>query len=591
MKTETKQCQNCKQEFVIEPDDFSFYEKIKVPPPTWCPECRMMRRMLWRNLAIWYRRKCDATGKNILSMFAPDMPYKVYEQMYWKSDAWDPLSYGREYDFQKPFFEQFRDLFVVVPHPNLIQKNVVDSEYANFGINLKNCYFVAASETAEDSAYIFGPNINGRECFDVHSAIDTERIYDSVSIEKSQGLRFSQNCISCSDSYLLYDCRNCTNCFGCVGLRNKQFHIFNQQYSREDYRIELEKLAPRTYSGLIRARDRFDDFKLKFPRKFAAITKAENVIGDDITNARDCIYCFDSKDNVQNCKYSFGALHGAKDGYDATIAWKTAELFYEVMSVDAQRAIGSALIWGGFDVLYSFNCFDCNNIFGCIGLHNKSYCILNRQMSEKDYRATLPRIIEHMQKMPYRDVKGRTYAYGDFFPPDLSPFAYNETTAQDHFPKTKEAVLSMGMRWRDPESKKYEITMKNNEIPDDIRAVPDSILNSVIECAHKGECPDHCATAFRIIPQELQFLRKMNVPLPRLCPLCRQGERLRLKNPLHLWHRNCQCQGLKSENGIYINTVAHSHGEFPCSNEFETPYSPDRPEIIYCENCYNAEIA
>jgi len=561
MEAQIKKCQNCKKDFTIESDDFAFYEKMKVPPPTWCPDCRMIRRMLWRNVAIWYRRKCDATGKSILSMFAPDSPYKVYEQAYWKSDAWDPLSYGRDYNFEKPFFEQFGELFVAVPHPNLIQKNTVDSEYANFGINLKNCYFVAASESSEDSAYIFGPNIGARECFDIHSTLYNERVYDSVGVDNSQNVRFSQNCISCIDSYLLYDCRNCTNCFGCVGLRNKQFYIFNQPYSREDYKAELEKIKPWTYSGISRARNKFSELKFKFPRKFAAITKSENVTGDEISNARDCIYCFDSKDDVQNCKYSFGALHGAKDGHDATIAWKTAELFYEVMSTDAQRAIGSGLIWGGFDVAYSFNCFDCNNIFGCIGLHNKSYCILNKQHTKKEYDMLVPKIIEHMKK---------TGEWGQFFPPGIAPFAYNETVAQDRFPKTKEEVLSMGMRWRDPENKKYEITLKNSEIPDDINEVKDSILNDVIECGHKGECLDHCATAFRVVAQELQFLRKIKVPLPRLCPFCRQGERLRLRNPLHLWHRKCMKPG--------------------CNNEFETPYAPERKEIIYCEQCYNREV-
>ncbi|MCX6722309.1 MAG: hypothetical protein NTY04_03945 [Candidatus Staskawiczbacteria bacterium] len=573
-KLETKQCQNCKNQFTVEPDDFAFYEKMKVPAPTWCPECRMIRRMLWRNLSVWYRRKCDATGKSILSMFAPDSPYKVYEQEYWRSDAWDPLEYGRDYDFLKPFFEQFKELFIAVPHPNLIQKNNFNSEYANFGLNLKNCYFVGGSDAAEDCAYIFAHNIRSRECFDLHSATDTERIYDSVGIEKSQGLRFCQDCIACSDSYLLYDCRNCTSCFGCVGLRNKQFYIFNQPYSRENYQQELEKLKPWTYSGLIRAHEQFNKLKLILPRKFASIVKSENVTGDEIVNARNCIYCFDTKNDVQNCKYSYILLR-ANDGQDALVAWDSAELFYEVMSVSAQRVIGSGLIWGGFDVVYSFNCFDCNNIFGCVGLHNKSYCILNKQLSEPEYKAILPRIIEQMNTTLYRDA----------------PFAYNETVAQDYFPKTKEEVLSMGVRWRDPESKKYEITMKNDEIPDDINSASDSILNEVIECGHKGNCNDHCATAFRIVPQELQFLRKMKAPLPRLCPLCRQGERIRLKNPLHLWDRKCQCSGVSSDNGTYKNTSKHSHGNDHCLNEFKTPYSPDRKEIIYCEHCYQQETA
>lgn len=33
-KSETKICQNCKKDFTIDPEDFKFYEKIKVPSPT-----------------------------------------------------------------------------------------------------------------------------------------------------------------------------------------------------------------------------------------------------------------------------------------------------------------------------------------------------------------------------------------------------------------------------------------------------------------------------------------------------------------------------------------------------------------------------
>jgi len=68
MQSETKQCQSCRKEFVIKPEDFAFYDKMKVPAPTFCPDCRMIRRMLFRNERTWYRRKCDATGENILAV-------------------------------------------------------------------------------------------------------------------------------------------------------------------------------------------------------------------------------------------------------------------------------------------------------------------------------------------------------------------------------------------------------------------------------------------------------------------------------------------------------------------------------------------
>src|ERR1700687_3598884 len=106
MNAETKTCQNCKASFMIEPDDFAFYEKIKVPSPTWCPDCRMLRRLLWRNERILYKRQCKAPGhsEGLISIFPEDTSHPVYDQEYWWSDDWDASTYGREYDFSKPFF-------------------------------------------------------------------------------------------------------------------------------------------------------------------------------------------------------------------------------------------------------------------------------------------------------------------------------------------------------------------------------------------------------------------------------------------------------------------------------------------------------
>ena len=106
MNSETRNCQNCKKDFTIEPDDFSFYEKIKVPPPTFCPECRFQRRMSWRNERTLYKRSCDLCKSNFISMYHQDTIFPVYCRECWYSDKWDPLFYGQDYDFSKSFFEQ-----------------------------------------------------------------------------------------------------------------------------------------------------------------------------------------------------------------------------------------------------------------------------------------------------------------------------------------------------------------------------------------------------------------------------------------------------------------------------------------------------
>ena len=78
MGQEACQCQNCKKDFLIEPDDFDFYEKMKVPPPTFCPECRMIRRLTWRNEWQLFK-KFDVHGKEIFSGFHRDSPVKIME--------------------------------------------------------------------------------------------------------------------------------------------------------------------------------------------------------------------------------------------------------------------------------------------------------------------------------------------------------------------------------------------------------------------------------------------------------------------------------------------------------------------------------
>jgi len=211
-----------------------------------------------------------------------------------------------------------------------------------------------------------------------------------------------------------------------------------------------------------------------------------------------------------------------------------------------------------------------SDIFGCVGLNKKQYCILNKQYTKEEYEELVPKIIKHMNDMPYIDSKGRVYKYGEFFPSEFSPFGYNETTAQEYFSLDLKEAEKKGFYWHKPLVRNYNITKNYDEILDSILDVDDSILNEVISCEHKGNCKENCMTAFRILAEDLKFYRRMNLPLPRLCPNCRHYQRLRQRNPLKLWHRQCMKEG--------------------CTNEFETSYSPDRSEIIYCESCYNKEV-
>ncbi|MFA6190628.1 MAG: hypothetical protein WC711_03950, partial [Candidatus Staskawiczbacteria bacterium] len=151
-KSENKVCQNCKQDFIIEPDDFAFYEKMKVPAPTFCSECRLQRRLSWRNEWKLFRKK-DIHGKEIFSIFQGDSPVKILEVAEWYSDSFDPLSYSKDYDFSKPFFEQFKELFYQVPLMSRSLTNPVRSDYCMNATDPKDCYLTFAVSYVENSAY------------------------------------------------------------------------------------------------------------------------------------------------------------------------------------------------------------------------------------------------------------------------------------------------------------------------------------------------------------------------------------------------------------------------------------------------------
>jgi len=135
MNSEIKQCQNCKNSFVIEPEDFLFYEKIRVPPPTWCPECRLIRRLTWRNERSLYWIKCGLCKKDTLTMHPPENNFIIYCRECWYSDKWEPFDFAREYNFSKPFFLQWKEILTNTPQVNLwTLRNNIGSDFTNYWV-------------------------------------------------------------------------------------------------------------------------------------------------------------------------------------------------------------------------------------------------------------------------------------------------------------------------------------------------------------------------------------------------------------------------------------------------------------------------
>ncbi len=449
---ETRVCQNCKASFLIDASDFVFYEKMKVPAPTWCPECRFERRLTFRNEKTLYKRKCDLCRKDIISVYPADRPYKVFCGACWWSDTWDGLLFGKRYDPNRPFFEQLQELIRAVPHMNLVASytTLVNSDYTNYASHLKNCYLLFDGDRCENVLY--SKTVVGlKDSMECRMVGESELCYECIDVGRSSRIFFSEACEDSHDIYFSKNLVGCSNCFGCVNLRNKSYHIFNKPYSPEEYRKAIAGFAVNTFSGVQAAKDKAEKFWLEFPQKYAHARHNVDSTGDYIYSSKNAHFMYHSR-FVEDAKYTqFMSQAPIKDVYDYTAWGDNAERIYESMSVGehASNVRFSAFCWAAnsINLEYSMYVFSSANIFGSVGLRNKEYCILNMQYSKEEFEKLRGEIIRDMNERPYQDGNGIIYRYGEFFPPQMSLHDYNESTAMEYFPLSKDAVLKKGWRW------------------------------------------------------------------------------------------------------------------------------------------------
>jgi hypothetical protein len=540
-----KNCKQCGNKFEVRDQDLKFYEKIIIPAPQACPDCRRQRRLAFRNERFLYHRKCDLTGKAIISVYSPDSQYKIYIQDEWWSDKWNPLDFGREFDFSRPFFDQFAELMKVVPRRNLIYFQNENSEYTNCCSNNKDCYLLFSSDYNQGCLYV--SNIQKCiDCVDCSIGSESELCYECFNFHHCYKCLFSSNVDNCSDCFAVYDCKGCKNCTFSSGLRNKEFYIYNKPYSQDEYFKLVTEFGMDRSLVLASAREKFDSLLMNQPRLCLNNVNNENCVGDYLYNSKNCFQSFNVIDS-ESSSYIYDAVK-CKDCADCNeIGY--SELCYQVVEAfpDTYNSKFVFFTANTSDITYCDHCYNSNNLFGCVGMKRNSYCILNKQYTEGEYEDLMPKIVEHMRK---------TREWGEFFPINLSPFGYNETVANEAFPLDREQALKLGANWSDYEAG-AQFHGEEVKVPNSIKDTDESILEKVLTCEVTGKL-------YKVIPQEFKFYKKIGLPIPKRSPEQRYMDRISFRNPRKLWDRKCA----------------------KCNKNIITSYAPERPEIVYCEDCY-----
>jgi len=559
-------CQQCLKSFEIADDDLEFYKKIsptfagktfEMPSPKLCVECRETRRELMRNERNLYKRKSDKSGKEIISSFSPDKDLIVYSSEEWWADDWDALDYGVDFDPSKKFVDQYMELYKRVPKLALSNTNNENSEYGNFIDGVKDCYMSFVCYFGCEKVLYSYVSYSDKNCMDQTFSEENEHCYWLYSSSKNYDCSFCDIIHNSRNCRFSYDLIGCSDCLFCTGLRRKQYCIENKEYSKEEYMEKLKTYNFGSYAKVNEYQDKLSKIKQNSIVKYANTVNCDDCTGDDLVNCSNAKNCFGCND-VQDSKYTYRAVH-AKDCMD--FMGGGFERGYEISNV------GNAGVGYYFcehclfcnNIYYSRHCFNSSDCFGCVGLSHKQYCILNKQYTKEEYEKKVAQIIEHMQK---------TDEWGDNFPIGVNVYAYNETLANDNFPRSKEEALAFGARWQD-----NNYSLKHDgpfyEPKDDIadyesdEGERQKLLSGILKCEVSGK-------PYKIMPQELAFYLEHNIPVARKHFNVRFTERMIKRNPKHLWHRKCMNEG--------------------CNNEFETTYAPDRKEKVYCEKCYQQSI-
>lgn len=546
-------CELTRKEFQVTAQEVEYCKKENIPFPTVSPAERQRQMLYFRNRMHLYRTKCALSGKEIFSSVPPETKIPVYDGAVWESDDWDAADYAQEYDFSRSFFEQFHELFIRVPRPNLgnTAASLENCDYTNGIARAKNCYLLFSSHNAED-CYFSKAVYRVKNVVDSLLVYDTEICFDCENIKDSYNVIGCKHSLNCRDSYFLFNCIGCSNCFGCVNLTRREFCFFNEQLTKEAYSQRLSEINLGSHQQYFQQKRLFEEHCLKFPVKFYSGSQNENFSGNFINNSKDCHNSFfvSKSETIVDSIY----LESAKNSILHVNFGGNSELTYNCISVgdNSFNLKFCSDTWNGVrDLEYCINVRNgTHDSFGCVGLKKSSYCILNKKYSKEEYFDLVKRIKSQMSS---------NGEYGKFFPISSSPNYYNRSDVEEFFPLERQEAVSRKFNWLEETE---QALLTRNSPPDDITHFALDQTSNVFTCEETGK-------GFKITKPEIEFYKKHSLPPPTVAPMERLRKRCREFFQIKELNKG-QCSR--------------------CERAILTTYAGKANQELLCEACFQLEL-
>ena len=224
-------------------------------------------------------------------------------------------------------------------------RNSENCDYGDIVTLSKDCYMCFNCGNSRD-LYYCEDSRDLKNCTDCAFCEGCELCYECTDCNNCYNSDFCQDCSNCRDIHFSYDLRRCNNCFGCSTLRDKQFRIFNEQYSKQEYEEKIKQKF---------VWQKLEELKLKTPRMYVHEHDTTECTGDYIYHSKNCHMCFDTR-HSEDSGYIYQANldTGTKDCFDCGPIATSMELCY--------------------DCAYPDYCFECKHLYWCSRLKNCEWC-------------------------------------------------------------------------------------------------------------------------------------------------------------------------------------------------------------------------
>jgi hypothetical protein len=341
------------------------------------------------------------------------------------------------YDASISFFDNYALLYGRIPLPSrMVYVNAENCDYAEAAWMSKSVYLsILAIGDCENILYTFYTQDNVKNVLNSVMVWDnSESIYFSTAIIQSYQVFYSKYVVNSSNIWFSANMVGCRECIGCHNLENKEYCIENVQLTKDEYIQRKNEILRNKHIFLekyLSIRDKWENIGSK-DVQWEFCIYSENVengyFGYRVKNAKNILFVWDKdgRKNVYDTLCSDQKWEG--DLYWCINLWPGSNCYFSDCFI-------------GHSLYYCFNCIECSFCLWCIGLKNKSYCILNKQYTKEEWEILAEKIFASME------ADG---TLGDFFPAELNPFYFNDTMAylvDDSF--TKEEIETAWYLWRD----------------------------------------------------------------------------------------------------------------------------------------------